>query len=478
MTGSKRHPLCSDILFLFSLISQFGCSGAPADPPVVVPSPSPVSATAFNQSLTVDLTASPIINSATISISNKGSDPVAMPAVFVQGGSGLSRRSILSFIKSAGPLTDEQFALATWGFVTDHNQHYCVAGAPGDLDGVALDPMRLLHAYGFTCCQQSTAILIWLWRGLGYYARGARMDFHTVPEIYYGHGWHMYDADHQVYYLAEDNKTVASVAEIIADPDLVRRTEDADGNDPSGYSAQSMADQYALSTPIYFYDTPPAETTWSLSSSQTFTLRSENSTTSIFHGPPSISIDPLASDAVTSGQFDWELDFARPDWKSLTNASLLVEPLISGTDTVLTNSSVRPGYAIYHLSSPFPVLSLSVSGIVYRQDDTSAVNVYVMREGSDWSNPFPMNAKVGSPMQTTADLTNAAGGQYSYFVMLQLSGSVANAAQIAGVHITSQVQVAKILFPILVPGAINHLTYQDWSPASDSHNVEISVDVR
>ena len=49
------------------------------------------------------------------------------------------------------------------------------------------------------------------------------MTFHTVPEIYYNNGWHLYDADHKVYYLAEDNKTVAILAEIIADPSLVAR---------------------------------------------------------------------------------------------------------------------------------------------------------------------------------------------------------------------------------------------------------------
>ena len=400
-----------------------------------------------------------------------------MPAVFVQAGSGLSRSSILSFIRAAGPLTDAQFALATWRFISQHNQHYCVAGAPCDLFGEAVDPMRLLHGYGFTCCEQATYILDWLWRGARYQARAASMTFHEVPEIYYDGAWHMYDADHKVFYLEKDNKTVASVADVIADPSLVSRAADANGNDPVGYSAQWMADQYAAAKPGYYYNTFSDETIYTLGSSQTFTLRSANATTNIFHGAFS-GAEPLASDAVNSGQFDWELDFARPDWKELTSSSNGTGTLINGADTFLTNSSTSPGDVTYHLSSPFPVFSLVVSGTVYLQDSSAAVNVYLMHDGSPWSTAFPMNAKAGTPIQTTADLTSAVAGQYSYFIKLQLSGSTPNMAQIGAVHIISEVQVAKMLFPHLVPGALNHLTYQDWSPATIPHDVEISVGVK
>lgn len=142
------------------------------------------------------------------------------------------------------------------------------------------------------------------------------------------------------------------------------------------------------------------------------------------------------------------------------------------------NRGTSPGFVIYYLSSPFPVFSLSVSGIVSLQEAGAAVNVYVTHDDAHWSNAVPLKVAVGNPAQTTVDLTSAVQGQYSYFVMLQLSGRVPNAAQIAAVHITSEVQVAKMLFPTLVPGAINDLTYQDWSPSGDTHDVNISVTVK
>jgi hypothetical protein len=69
-------------------------------------------------------------------------------------------------------------------------------------------------------------------------------------------------------------------------------------------------------------------------------------------------------------------------------------------------------------------------------------------------------------------------GQYSYSVVLGLSGSARDSARIAAVHLTSEVQVVKILLPNLVPGTVNHSTYQDRSPALDQHDVKVSVTVQ
>jgi hypothetical protein len=468
-------------MFLFSLLFQFGCAQpnlTSSDPPAVIPQPATVGTVFNNKSVDVDLTAWQVVNSATITIANRGTDSAVMPAVFVKGDAALNRESILSFIKSSGPLSDEQFALATWRFLKDHTQHYCVAGAPGDPGNFALDPLRLLNGYGEICCDQSAVVLSWLWASAGYPSRFGEMPFHTVAEIYYSGAWHLYDADEKVFYLKKDNKTVASLADIIADPSLVSRVADANGNDPSGINAQWLADQFAVAKPSYNNIQDPKESVWYLLPNQTFTLRSQNSTNEVFNGRP--DDDALSPGTVTSGQFDLKLDFAQPDWDKLTNNQYGVTTLISGSDGFLTNtsSSLGPGYVVYHLSSPFPVFSLAVSGIVYREDSSARINASLLLDGMHWAPAFPMNAEVGTPTQATVDLTSAAAGQYSYWVMLELSGSAPYVARIGSVHITAEVQVAQILFPTLVPSAVNHLIFQDWSPALDTHDVNISVDVK
>jgi hypothetical protein len=316
-----------------------------------------------------------------------------------------------------------------------------------------------------------------LWQAAGYEARKASMSFHTVPEIFYNGGWHLYDPDHKVYYLAEDNKTVASVAQVIADPSLVTRVADADGNDPSGYPAALMAQQYAAATPEYLTPDYRIAATYGLQPNQSFTLRSENLTTSIFDY--AYLNDPiLEPTTVSSGQFDWALDFGRTDWRQFAASVRGIGTLLGSTDIFITNEGTKSGHVVYYLSSPFPVFSLQVSGIVYRDNDAASVSAYFSNDGVYWSAAFPMNPEPGIPTPTTADLSPAAVGQYSYFVMLSLSGSARDTARIAAVHLTSEVQVAKILFPNLVPGTVNHLTYQDWSPALNQHDVKVSVNVQ
>ena len=46
---------------------------------------------------------------------------------------------------------------------------------------------------------------------------------HNVAEAYYDGAWHMYDPDREGLYLLWDNRTVASVHALIADPSLVAR---------------------------------------------------------------------------------------------------------------------------------------------------------------------------------------------------------------------------------------------------------------
>jgi len=465
------------VVVIFGSLLHFGCAKQEDAQVLSMPPPVPASATPYNKALDFDLSASPVINNASITISNEGADYIVLPAVFTAGGYALNRSSILSLVQSGNTLAPEQFALTTWKLVSQDTFHFCAAGAPGDPLAYAVEPLRLLSGFGFTCCDQASAILKWLWQAAGYETRVASMTFHTVPEIYYNGAWHLYDADHKVYYLAEDNKTVASVAQVIADPSLVARVADANGNDPVGYPAELMAEQYAASTPEYLTPDYRKAATYGLQPNQSFTLRSDNLTTSIFDYLE-LNDPDLQPTTVTSGQFDWLLDFARTDWRQFASSvdGIMTSP--GGTELFIANAGTKSGHIVYYLSSPFPVFTLQVSGTVYRENGAASVSASFSSDGIHWSAAFPMNPEPGTPTQTTTDLSPAAVGQYSYFLMLSLSGDTPGTARIAAVHLTSEVQVAKIAFPNLVPGTVNHLTYQDWSPSSDQHDVKVSVTVQ
>jgi hypothetical protein len=234
-----------------------------------------------------------------------------MPEVFPAGFPAMNRASILASLPAQGAVTDEQFALASWAVVSQRFSHFCYAGNAAS--GEVYDPLRLLRGYGFACCEQVARVLAWLWEGAGYEARLASMkNFHTVPEIYYQGAWHMYDPDHKVYYLARDNQTVADVAMAKADPYLVARTADANGNDPVGYSAQWMADQYAAAEISYWTPHYTTDTQYTLRPSESFTLSSENLFSEVLYARLTNSLGRQAPRAVTSGQYDWALDFSQP----------------------------------------------------------------------------------------------------------------------------------------------------------------------
>jgi len=469
--AKKRLPFSREILLISSALSLHllvGCgSGAsrPSSPTMTA------NAAPFESSVLIDLSSSSSIDpNSVLTISNQGEQPLVMPAVVMQGDSALNRSSILYPRRG---LKNEEFALSTWQFVSAHSQHYCNAGAPGDQDDYSSEPMRLFDGFGMGCCEQRAFVLAWVWQGAGYRSRLVWMAFHEVPEIFYEGAWHMFDPDHGVYYLQLDNKTVASVADVIANPSLVARVADANGLDPLGFSAQWMADQYAVQVPQYLMIDYSAEQTYLLQPGQSLNLNYAQ-IVPVFYGTVLQDFIPNAS----TGSFDWSLDYSKPGWARLTSANTAVTTVNDGSSVFLTNTGPNTGSAIYAFSSPFPAISLKVDGLVKLNGPHSAINAYFSTDGASWSTAFPLNAPAHVPTQASADLSGLAAGQYTYFVKLELSGKEPQSSGIANVHFVSQFQDSMFLFPHLVPGQVNHLTYQDWSPSTVDHQVKVSLGVQ
>lgn len=433
--------------------------------------PSGASAVPYEKNVEVDLSSTTDIGPrARFRIANHGTDSVVMPAIVPEGTSALNRPSILYPLRA---LKDEQLALATWQFVVSRSQHFCAAGAPGDPGGLAVDPERLLNGFGAMCCDQASRVLIWLWQGAGYPSRLVATYFHAVPEIFYAGAWHMFDSDHRVYYLKLDGKTVASVADIIANPYLVARVADANGNDPSGYPAQLMADQYATATAAYTlldYTRDETDKTYLLHPDESFRIN-YGTIVPVFHGTLAEPSLPPA----TTGRFDWILDYSKPYWASLPQAVDGVTTITDSSLTFLTNSNPGTGFVVYAHSSPFPLMDLRLSGVVNRANPTAAVNAFFSTDGHSWSRAFPLVPSSGNPNEASADLSSVAAGQYVYFLMVQISGNSPSAARIANLHITSDFQASPFVFPNLIPGQVNHLIYQDWSSTGTSQNVKVSL---
>ena len=76
--------------------------------------------------------------------------------------------------------------------------------------------MKIFNVYGYCMCCCSSAIIEALNREDGREARGRILNGHSVPEVRYGDGWHMFDASLITYFPRPDDGVVASVDEIAA----------------------------------------------------------------------------------------------------------------------------------------------------------------------------------------------------------------------------------------------------------------------
>jgi hypothetical protein len=428
-----------------------------------------------SQLVTVDLSNVSAFDGAFLTLHNSANTPVSIPQVSnIHTLLPLSRTAILSQLPDTG--TDEGNAIQAWSFVVSHRFHFCYGGTRQDQAGVVLDLLRFFGAYGFGCCDQSTLALIWIWRQMGYEARVAGIpSFHTIPEIWYGNSWHMLDPDHEVFYRKDDG-TIASVAEIIANPSLVARTADSDGNDPVGSSAAGMAQLYAQYGPGVRYSPGPSygilpSSNILLRPHESLTFQSENTADFVhFYSPsPEYVAPPMTS--VSSAQFDWMLSFGDPRWKSqaLTYKGVDVVANSSGKKW-LVNTSSGIGYIQYQQGSPFPVSSLVISAqLAPASEGSLRVSFF---DGVGWSNPVTFQPAAGmSSFDVSVDLTALARGYYSYNLRIELVGDI----QVHKLRITPVVQTAKELFPTLAAGTVNHLNYSDESPQSQARSMRVTV---
>jgi hypothetical protein len=83
-------------------------------------------------------------------------------------------------------------------------------------DWEAHDPVKVFNTYGYCMCCCSSAVIEALNRLDGREARGRILNGHSVAEVRYGGGWHMYDASLVTFFPKPGRGEVASVDEITA----------------------------------------------------------------------------------------------------------------------------------------------------------------------------------------------------------------------------------------------------------------------
>lgn len=148
----------------------------------------------------------------TIIIENLGDEPLVNPRITVDGRFDWFDVEAMAHEATRGCTTDEEKALAIYEFVRVNFHH---TGSTGDRE--THNPVVALNVYGYSNCAYHSTVFTALCQAAGIPARVWEVWHHTITEAFYNNAWHMLDTDIGLYYLMDDNRTVASVEQLWED---------------------------------------------------------------------------------------------------------------------------------------------------------------------------------------------------------------------------------------------------------------------
>ena len=181
----------------------------------------------------------------TVTLTTTGPVPLTGPLLVVNGRDWSSPEALRQSLALPEPPAARMGRLFT--FWREHLSH-----ADSDC-AEAKDPLALLHFWGYALCGDTTAALTRLATDSGIPARKIPLNGHVAAEYFFDDAWHIFDTDQAVCYLRLDNRTLASAADLRADPLLARRTK------VSGRHAPVSAGAMAFNTALHEYVEPREE---------------------------------------------------------------------------------------------------------------------------------------------------------------------------------------------------------------------------
>jgi hypothetical protein len=126
---------------------------------------------------------------------------------------------VSSITRGAGSEREKVLALHKFGMA--HQIHF---NGPIEERGHYIDdPLKLMAVYGFSLCGNNSKAMAALYNAAGMKARTRSMPGHSIPEVWFEGKWNYIDTDMFGYVFLEDGHRIASVDEIVADPDLFVR---------------------------------------------------------------------------------------------------------------------------------------------------------------------------------------------------------------------------------------------------------------
>ena len=154
-----------------------------------------------------------------ITIENAGGQAVVNPRITVNGKYNWYTLKDMAEEITRGCTTEKEKAMAIFDFVEKETYWWSYPK-----DKTSDNPVRHFNIWGYHICSQAACQFVGLCRAAGLEARVYEIWHHTVSEAKWEGAWHHMDADIGIWYLKDDNQTVASIAELEQHPEWVARS--------------------------------------------------------------------------------------------------------------------------------------------------------------------------------------------------------------------------------------------------------------
>ncbi len=274
--------------------------------------------------------------------------------------------------------TDEQKARLIWDFVRTSVYHWW----PGTLGLDPHDPVTLLNGYGYGFCDDMTAALGALAAAAGMPSRFWILGDgeHTFPELFYAGQWHVYDPDLLTLVLERDNRTVAGVDDMMADPGLLDR---------AGPELAAVKEYLSRTRPTSYYDAVHGyrtghEISWTLRPRETVTLEWSPPDRALVQSGALAFVPP----SIARGRYATVVDVGdQAAREAMHSFSGLEVAEIDGDAALVAAGSANAGEFVVAQRIPYPLLAsgLTLEGAA---PDDSTIRVLASWEGPrktwDW----------------------------------------------------------------------------------------------
>ncbi len=389
--------------------------------------------------------------------------------------------------------TGQDLALSVWHYLVDRRTglfHFQpVREGPDPVDWefrIIRDPIKLLNVYGYAFCGAFGPTTAGIFEGVGLKPTRAVLIpgcNHCVTEVWYDGAWHYYDTDLRGVVFKRDGKTVASVEDLIRDPELwTKPTRREKPFFPADPDLSVYARTYGAKPISYCHR-------WFMGgSTMDFYLRKGETFTRFWH-PQGGRWSHQEQDAKSNW---WRRLILRPPrgpkcnhpsfsvW-TYGNGLFEYEPVLKAgcgdfqdgvyeahnvklTEYGITTERSGAGFVIFEVLSPYVIVP-KVGDLDDRSDDCEASTVTFSSTGRidvdiscDFGRTYLPCGKARGQGMTKIDLTKFLRERYQYLLRFTLQGPP-GASCLRTLQIRTWVQVAPASLPRLQKG-LNKLTYR------------------